>query len=198
MLPEVNLLPEREQQGEKSYSVFLIGLIICLILYGVFAYYYFKTSANLKLAEQRFDQLEMERTALETKKNQSIDKDINDVEDSIQFAEYYVIPTSHFIDELLELLPEHAYLTEYEYHFQTVKLQTQFETLIDASSYTDKLVQSDFISDAMIDEIDTIPIPIEELEDEEVYSFASIPRYDVSFSLVLDLEQLKQGVNADE
>lgn len=196
MLPEVNLLPEREQQSNTSYHIFLISIIVCVLLYSLFAYFYFTTSSDLKLAEQRFNQLEMEKTALETKQSQSVNEDIHNVDDSIRFAEYFVIPTSHFIDELLDLLPEHAYLTEYEYNFRTVKLKTQFETLNDASSYTDKLVQSKFITEAMVDEIDTIPT--EELEDEDLYSFDTIPRYDVSYSLVLNLEQLKQGGSEDE
>ncbi len=197
MLPEINLLPKREKEGRTSYYIFLISAIICLLLYGLFAYFYFKTSSDLKLAEQQYEQLEMEKTALETKLDQSsVEED--DVGESIRYVEHFIIPTSHFIEELLDLLPKHAYLSEYKFNFETAELQTQFETLNDVSLYTEELVKSNFIKEVAIEEIETIST--EELNDEEdqgVYSFETIPRYDVSYSLVLDLQAIKKEVAED-
>lgn len=196
MLPDINLLPKYEKQNSVTYILFIIGLVIVILLFGVLLYIYFSSKSSLEDTEQNLTQLNQEKTILEERlNNANSDDDTGTLESAVEYAELHIIPTSNFIDELFEILPENGYLSNYNYGYQSVDIETQFETMSDAAAYVAELNRSESVRNIVVNEISTFELSAtgeteEEINEEEL--FETIPRYNVSYSIDVNQEYLKR------
>lgn len=156
---------------------------------GMFIYTYFQTKEMLSVKEQAEEELTLEKTRLENELSTLRSSDEEGLHQAVSFLEHVSHPTYLLIDELLFFLPDHGYISDYEYHYDHVVVEAQFESIRDASIYTEKLVHdSTFLSDVEIDEVETFVIE----EGDDVSQYETIPRYHVTFTLALDVEALRE------
>lgn len=197
MIPDINLLPSKERHRDKTSFFLLIILIIWAILLGVIVLQYFLTKTTNETIQSRVESLEMEKLALENAvgRQDTPDSAVNYVE-SVEFVEKLTAPTSKIIKELNELLPdkEYSYFTDYEYGASQVNIIIQFNSLDRVAEYVTRLNQSAIFNDVKVDEIDTFRIGEETSElEEEIESnvvYDEMPRYDVTFSLGINMSAL--------
>lgn len=199
MLPEVNLLPKYERSESVLYTVFIIGLVICILLFAMLGYLYFTKKGDLGASQERVTSLEEEKTLIETKINaQNVDEK-SFLDQAIAYVERYEAPTSILVDEFITLLPEHGYLSTYSYDYESVTIETQFETITDASTYIDDLTNSAYLNGVVIDQLETFTLEQEteeEVQIEERYEI--IPRYQVSYSMQVNHNSLAGEEENDE
>ena len=201
MLPDINLLPKYERQSSIAYILFLVGLVISIVLFIVLIYFYFSTKNSLEDTEQQVNQLTQEKTILEERLAQATTDDGADtLENAVAYAEHHIVPTSTFIDELFTLLPENSYISNYNYNYQTVDIETQFETMHDAAAYVEQLNESNFVRNVVVNQMNTVELATEQQEEEvnDERLFETIPRYNVSYSIDVNQNYLKEEGNKDE
>ena len=186
MLPEVNLLPKYERTESVLYNVFIVGVILLILLAGILSYFYFTTKSELSKVEERVESLSHEKELLEASIAGMQKVETTNFEDIVAYVDSFATPTSILVDELIALLPEHGYLSALTYDFNSVQIETQFETLPDSSTYVADLLESVYLKDVEVDQISTFSLDGESedmLADNDV-----IPRYHVDYSLEIDHE----------
>src|SRR5690606_26756156 len=149
-------LPEYERENSFLYILFWIGLIISFILFGVLGYFYFTEKNSMKETDSLLQELYDEKSQLEEQLAAlTTEEETDAIVNAATFVENHLIPTSDFIDELITMLPENGYLSNYNYTYQSVDIETQFETMGEAADYVSALLASNYVKDAMINEIYT-------------------------------------------
>lgn len=201
MLPDINLLPEYERENSFLYILFWIGLIISFILFGVLGYFYFTEKNSMKETDSLLQELYDEKSQLEEQLAAlTTEEETDSIVNAATFIENHLIPTSAFIDELITLLPENGYLSNYNYTYQSVDIETQFETMGEAADYVSALLASNYVKDAMINEIYTFELSSEENEagENEEEMFNVIPRYNVSYTIDVDQSFMREAGGGNE
>lgn len=201
MLPDINLLPEYERENSLLYILFWIGLIISFILFGVLGYFYFTEKNSMKETDSLLQELYDEKSQLEEQLAAlTTEEETDSIVNAATFIENHLIPTSDFIDELITLLPENGYLSNYNYTYQSVDIETQFETMGEAADYVSALLASNYVKDAMINEIYTFELSSEENEagENEEEMFNVIPRYNVSYTIDVDQSFMREAGGGNE
>lgn len=201
MLPDINLLPEYERENSFLYILFWIGLIISFILFGVLGYFYFTEKNSMKETDSLLQELYDEKSQLEEQLAAlTTEEETDSIVNAATFIENHLIPTSAFIDELITMLPENGYLSNYNYTYQSVDIETQFETMGEAADYVSALLASNYVKDAMINEIYTFELSSEENEagENEEEMFNVIPRYNVSYTIDVDQSFMREAGGGNE
>src|SRR5690625_1283170 len=179
-LPDVNLLPKYERQRSGGMIIFIAFIIFIFIAYILLGTYYFTTKNKMATIDTTHEQLVEEKETLETQVEQLEAEGSPSLDQMIDFVENHNIPTSSFITELDYFLPDHSYLSEYEYGSQEAKVSIHFETLDTVANYTTKLTMSDYIIDTKVDVVETFML------EEDKQDFDTIPRYDADFILQIN------------
>ena len=195
MLPDINLLPKFERQRSLFVIIFLIAFLIWFIFTALLVFHYFHTKNTLERTQTEVEQLTELKTTLEQQVHSADAADASSLANAVEYAENVTYPTSALIDNLITLLPDYAYLSEYAYDEGSITIQSQFETMDVAAEYVARLVGSDYINDVKVDEIETFTIDEDEEDDT---SYTTVPRYDVRHSLEANMNKLKGEADADE
>lgn len=199
MIPDINLLPSKERDSDKTSFILLIVLIIWTILLGVIILQYFLAKNANDTIQSRVESLQMQKGALEAQlQNQQSQRVVVSLAKSVEFAEKLTAPTSKIIKELNELLPDYSFLTDYNFNAGQVSIQTEFDSLNQVAEYVTSLNQSEIFSDVKVDNISTFRI--EEGTEEEVTDavFEEMPRYDVSYSLEINMPALLPDTGGED
>ena len=167
MLAEINLLPKKER---KSYAFPITSALIVLVLAGVggfFFYTYSQTKKDVAALESDLAQtrqlIEIEKTKAETTVNS-----VTQLENMIDWGETYTVKSVPILDELISLLPQRGFFVQYDYTEQnTVQLTVRFDTSLEASSYLDELLATEWTEGAKLTS----------LEVTESYYFSDINGY---------------------
>lgn len=192
-LPDVNLLPKHERDPNTLYYIF-IGLIIIIILaYGLIGFSYISTNNALKKEQATSTELNEQKELLELTVTQATADDAASTTEMLSFIENHEVLTSDFIDEINELLPEHSYMSDYNYEGQEAEVVSHFENLEDVAEYTTRLTDSDFSNDVKVNSVDTY-----ELKEENEDIFQAMPRYESQFTIHVNQQELKGGEEDDE
>ena len=154
MLAEINLLPKKER---KSFAFPIASALIVLVLAGVggfFFYTYTQTKKDIVALESNLAQtrqlIEIETTKAETTVNS-----VTQLEKMIEWGETYTIKSVPILDELISLLPQRGFFMQYDYKEQnTVELTVRFDASLEASSYLDELLASEWTSEAKLNSLD--------------------------------------------
>lgn len=199
MLPDINLIPKYERENSLPYILFISGLIICLLLFIALIFFYFHTKTNLADAQEQLNELNDEKMILEEKlASLDSDNETQSIKDVVTYLDKHIVPTSYLIDELLDQLPNNGYLSNFNYDYQSVEVETQLETMSDVASYVNNLNQSDFITDVQVNEMGTFELE-EEGKDADMDDFyKNVPRYNINYSIDIDQESLRNESEHDE
>ncbi|MFD2046321.1 PilN domain-containing protein [Ornithinibacillus salinisoli] len=199
MLPEVNLLPKIERQSSALYILFISGLLIFLILLAAITFLYFHVNNNLEDTNQNIENLNQERQLLEARLSSTgTDETIDLFENVLAYAQHHVTPTSNFINELMVLLPENSYLSNYNYSVESVEFEVQFETMDDIADYVTKLTESDYVTDVKVNQLNAIEVPVKQDKEDGEDNEITTSFYTVSYSIIVNDKYLKEEVDGDE
>lgn len=191
MLPEINLLPKYERQNSVAYIIFIAGLAVCLISFAAIAFFYFNTKGNIEEAKTNTENLEQEKGILEAKLTSDGDHAAS-FETAFNFAEHHVVPTSDLIDELVTLQPNHSFLNEYDYNYQSIDIEVQFEEKNAAADYVIALNDSKYIKDVQVTEMDIVEFMQDTDEATDQSLFDVLPRYKVTYSVTIDQAYVRE------
>ncbi|MED4851168.1 PilN domain-containing protein [Caldifermentibacillus hisashii] len=197
MIPEINLLPEKDRVSQRSMFIVLAISMIWVFLLIFMVIQYFQIKGDIAVFQSKEEMLTAQKAGLE-KQTEDATNEVGYPE-AVAYIEKYIVPTSNVIKELIHLLPnDKSYLSNYSYDGNNVTIQTQFESLDMVASYVSKLNGSKFFTDVKVDSISTFSL--EESEDNaEAINFKEMPRYDVNMSIVINLSSLlPAGGEADE
>ena len=189
-LPQINLLPEYRRDSQIQSLLYYTFVALILLSFIVLGYFYFSTKGKLEAATKEAIELSEERDSL-AKQKEALEADDGSLyEQAVHFAENYAVPTSKLILELNRLLPENGHLSEYAYTSSEVNIQAHVETLDKVAEYTNRLTNSEYISDLRVESIKTFTL--KEEASAELQQFDVIPRYESDFSLTVDKLMLKE------
>lgn len=155
-----------------------------ILMSGILAYFYFTTKSELATVEERVESLNHDKELLEASIAGMQQVETTNFEDIDAYVDSFATPTSILVDELLALLPEHGYLSTFTYDFNSVQIETQFETLPDSSTYVIHLLGSKYLKNVEVDQINTSSFELESMDMLAEYDV--IPRYHVDYSLEID------------
>lgn len=190
-IPDINLLPEiREEKPILTY-LFVTMLILIFFSFILMFYLYFSFSSKLDEVTKELATLSDQRDELLNQLYALQEDGTSNYNQAIAFAEKHKLPTSLLISELNELLPDDAYLSEYVYNHEEVKVTTHFETLDQIANYITDITNLNYISDLRLDKVESFVLS-EEVSQEQKVDFTTIPRYESIFSLDIIKEELKE------
>lgn len=197
MLPDVNLLPQYERHSSVASVIFIVSTVVIVLAFCLLGFFYFKTKSDLQTVEAEYSEVNNQVEILQAEWDKLAKDDTSSIEQAIAFIENYTIPTSRFIVEINELLPEQGYLKEYVYENQVVKPKIHVETLDAVADYTTALLSSEFIIDTKVNRAKAFTVKDEGLTDSEV-NFDTIPRFEADFTLEINKTRLKEEALEDE
>ncbi|MEK5231269.1 hypothetical protein MHB42_05790 [Lysinibacillus sp. FSL K6-0232] len=194
MVPDINLLPQLEKR--KASPKLLYGLILLLIgiiiAYFIFLFFNAKNDVARLTAEEQALTTQLEQLREELDARQSVDQ--GSLEESIAFIQSVSYPVTPLIDETKILLPAQAYLRSYVFGANTVNIEVDFETMTDISIYVERLLMSNFFTDAQINTVSNFEIELgEQKELTPEQKFKEVPRYSVSITATIDFMYLAGG-----
>ncbi|WP_077706095.1 PilN domain-containing protein [Virgibacillus dokdonensis] len=190
MLPEINLVPEKRKEKKGVYYGFLIGIGFLVVVSSVFIFIYFHSTKELERLSTQYDQYNDQYEVLEKQLTSDKQKDTTDKQATLDYLQSYNVHTSTLIEELVTLLSERSYLSEYKYSLADVTIQVQFETLSEISKYVRRLNKSKYVQDAKINEIEAFSILDTEEQELKKVNYDVIPRYDVELTFQPNKERL--------
>jgi len=199
MLPDINLLPKYDRQNSLTYILFLIGLFLGLIVLIGLIVYYFYIRGSLEDTSQRLSQVQQEKQLFEEQFTKLELEETDTFQTVYTYIDQQIVPTSYLIDELINRLPDSSYLSRFNYNYQTVDIETQFETMSDTATYVEELIRSEYVHGVKVDQVNTFELdPIETTEEESDDIYDTVPRYHVSYSLEVNHAYLKEVGKSDE
>lgn len=190
MIPDINLLPQREKSSARGnwlfilFGALLIGALIFMLVQ------YLIVTKNIEGLESEQDILNSEKAVLEEElialeKPKGIDLDT-----SVLFIETISYPVSPIIMELNRYLDENAYLRNYSFREETVSFSVDFETITEVSTYIDELLGSPYVKDVLVNGMSTFDPTASEEEERE--RFDVIDRFSNTFEVLIDLDYLRE------
>lgn len=193
MIPDINLLPQRERKTAGGNWLFPVFGILFILTFGFMVFQYLTLSKDIASLEKKEATLTSEKAVLEEEVYDLRELDGEDLETSIRFIESISYPVSPLIDELNRYLEDHAYLRNYSFREDKVSFSVDFETITDVSTYIDNLLRSPYFKDVIINGMSSFD-PVS-LEDED--RFEVIDRFTNTFEVLIDLAYL-QEVDGDK
>lgn len=187
-VPNINLLPKYERESSRAFYLFIAFIVIVLLSYVILGMYYFTTKSKLASAELEHSELVEEADELQIHVTY-LESEVTLLKQSVLFVDNYNIPTSAFIEHLIDLHPKHAYLSEYEYRSQVATITNHFETLDTVADYTTDLTTSAFLKDTKVDEVETFSLHGKEKADISEEDL----RYAVNFTMQINKKKLMEG-----
>src|SRR5690606_17727101 len=175
-------------------------LILCFLLIVLLIFFYINTKNSLADAEQNLENLNHEKTQLEQEIATINTEGQNEsIEEVVTFTEKHIVPTSYLIDEMMDVLPTNGYLSNFNYNYETVNIETQFEEMSDAATYIVELNKSEYVKDIVVNQMNTFEQGLSEVEEgsEDDY-YHAIPRYNVSYSIDIHQTNLREASDQDE
>lgn len=202
MVPEklanINLLPTYEKQRSGGFIVFILFIILTVSALGYVTFDYFSSKNTLEKLRIEEAALKIEVDAINAQlialQNENR---VDSIKDSVLFAENLTYPTSTFIKEVVDLLPENGHLTNYSYSALAVSIANEFESLDKIADYTKSLETSKYITDAKVNNITESDYRVGIENEQDVY-FELTPRYQANFSLKMNRRALVEGDEQDE
>lgn len=188
MIPDINLLPQRERRTTSGNWIFLLFGVLFIGVLGFMVFQYITLSKNMTNLESKEAALMGEKEALEEAFSGLREREGDDLETSVRFIESISYPVSPLIKELHRYLDDHAYLRNYSFHEDKLAFSVDFETITDVSRYIDDLLRSPYIKDVIINGMSSFdPVSLEE-EDR----FNVVDRFSNTFEVLLDVEYLQE------
>lgn len=200
MIPDINLLPTRDTTEQKNRWILIIGAILWVLLLVLIIVQYILANNDLETMNSHLNRLELEKTMLEEQVHGlRSGQDTMSLQDAVTFVEDLTVPTSLLVEELLDLLPERSFLTNYSFSTDAISITAEFESLNHVAEYIANLESSRIFRDAKVDFISAENQEEEsETTEEEILEFSLVPRYHVDFSIQVNMGRLAERGGEDE
>lgn len=156
-LQDINLLPTFKKPRESTPYFIIISMLVVLGLFIFLGVHYFLTKSKLQTAEKNYEilQEEIDRLQAEIDEKHQDEAEGPNLAKAVNFAEGHYVPTSIFIEELFDLLPDNSYFNEYTYGTHEADIEVHVETLDTVAEYTAKLNSSPYITDTKLNNVET-------------------------------------------
>lgn len=192
-IPDINLIPNNEQEDGQSKLFFILLGTLVMILLAVMSWLYFTAKAEVTSGMNEEQALQTERNALQLELSTLQGAEQGTVEESLAFIEHISYPVTPLIEETKGLLPENTYLREYDFRESTVTFSVDFETLNAVSTYISRLEGSPYFVDVQVGTIEEFELDSEGEQQNGKTRFSEVPRYTVEVTLAIDEAQLAAG-----
>ena len=193
MIPDINLMPNTEQEEGTSKMFFILLGIIIVLLLAVMSWLYFGAKAEVVNLTNKEQSLQAERDSLQMELSTLQGATDGSVEESLAFIEHISYPVTPLVDETKGLLPENTYLRDYAFGEASVTFSVDFETLNAVSDYISRLENSPYFLDVQVGTIENFELgPNGEQQDGKA-RFSEVPRYTVEVTLEINDTHLATG-----
>jgi type IV pilus assembly protein PilN len=204
MLVEINLLPQKEAKN-KSLLVLLIIFSAILLIGGFFVYWLSRNYENklMHIEEQLVATEQMVLTEQEKILSYESSSSLTELGNTVQWAQDYPIKVIPILKKLTTLLPERGFIQKFTYEDTgIINFTVQFETSRDAAYYLNSLLESNWLIQAKLNNLEAVTGfydrafgepddgPDESKLDNEKY----IPRYVAEYELEVNREVFKQDI----
>ncbi|YCA43043.1 hypothetical protein M1E11_19940 [Bacillus sp. JZ8] len=184
MIGDVNFLPEKEPRNIAPLLLFLILIVLAIgvLLYGYIQYQ--DKKENISRTEAQITKVKEMRETLNVP---SWIGEYHDLKNAVDWSESRKGDLNLLLTSLVEELPQNGYIEQfYLDDYNVLSLEIQLENYRDAAFYLQNLKDSSLVEKASLLSIDTSHITEEvEMQDGELST------YQTTYSLIIDLEQLK-------
>lgn len=191
MVPKINLLPQMERRKSNSILILVIGIILIVTVLLWFFIQYMTLKGDIELLESEEVYSIEEKTDLADYMSNVDQTSDGDFPSSVAFADNISYPVSPLLIEVDALIEENTYLRQYEFLEQGMTLAVDVETLSSLSYLVTNLLNSEYFTDAKIENIGNFN-PSNSTENNEVH-FNIIPRYSATLTLIIDTSYLRNG-----
>lgn len=194
MVPDINLLPQLEKRADapKLFYSLLILVVGIIITYLIFLYFTAKSDLSILLTEEESLTTQVDQLQQELDVKQSVNQ--GSLEESLHFVQNVSYPVTPLMEETQKLLPAYSYLRNYEFGPGLINITVDFESMPDISKYVERLLASQYFTDAKINSISNFYVQVsgqKELTSEQ--KFKEIPRYSVSITATINQMYLAGG-----
>ena len=193
MIPDINLMPNTEQEDGTSKTFFILLGIIVILLLAVMSWLYFSAKAQITDLMNEEQVLQTERDTLQIELSISQGATQGSVEESLAFIEHISYPVTPLIDETKGLLPENTYLRDYSFGESAVTFSSDFETLNAVSTYISQLENSPYFLDVQVGTIENFELGTSGEQQNDETRFNEVPRYTAEVTLVINDTHLVAG-----
>lgn len=193
MIPDINLMPNAEQEDGNSKMLFILLVIIVLLLLAVMSWLYFSAKVEVTSLTNEEQSLQIERDTLQMELTTMQGVATGSVEESLAFIEQISYPVTPVIDETKGLLSENTYLRDYSFGESAVTFSVDFETLNAVSAYISRLENSSYFLDVQVGSISNFELGTEGEQQDRKVRFSEVPRYTVEVTLAINNTQLATG-----
>lgn len=197
MIPNINLLPPKQESevSSKLYVVFGGILILALIVLG---FLYVQEGKKVKALQEESTILSTEMNRLTEDIDQLDRSELQTLMESVRFVRSISYPTSTIIDEVNRLKTKTMHLLNYQLTDTQLQLLMTFETMEEAARYLTYLQESPFVYESTIDSLQTMETVLDEENEEEtegeVVHYEVKDRVQATFLIELDEDYLKEQV----
>ncbi|MBF4500829.1 hypothetical protein IRY55_05570 [Savagea sp. SN6] len=197
MIPNINLLPPKQESevSSKLYVVFGGILILALVVLG---FLYVQEGKKVKALQEESTILSTEMNRLTEDIDQLDRSELQTLMESVRFVRSISYPTSTIIDEVNRLKTKTMHVLNYQLTDTQLQLLMTFETMEEAARYLTYLQESPFVYESTIDSLQTMETVLDEENEEETEG--ELVHYDVkdrvqaTFLIELDEDYLKEQV----
>lgn len=197
MIPNINLLPPKQESevSSKLYVVFGGILILALVVLG---FLYVQEGKKVKALQEESTILSTEMNRLTEDIDQLDRSELQTLMESVRFVRSISYPTSTIIDEVNRLKTKTMHVLNYQLTDTQLQLLMTFETMEEAARYLTYLQESPFVYESTIDSLQTMETVLDEENKEETEG--EVVHYDVkdrvqaTFLIELDEDYLKEQV----
>lgn len=191
MVPEINLLPKRERQKSNFILILAISLVLLITVILLLFIQYFSVKGDIETLTAEETYTVAEKEDLTQLVNEIKMSGQGDLQTSVTFAESVSKPVRPLLNEVNTLLEKHTYLRQFEFVNQTILISVDVETMTSLSKFVDKLLVSNYFSDAKVESVTNFDLSNSSESEEK--KFEIIPRYSAIINLNVDQSYLENG-----
>ena len=205
MIIDINLLPQKEEKNKPLLVLAIIFAVILLL--GFFSMFWLSRSYENQIAtiDQRIASTESLIASEQQKKVTAEATDsLTKLDNTVKWAKAYPLKTIPVLQELTSLLPERGFIKTFTYE-ETGKivLTVQFEQSREAAYYLSSILDSNWISDAKLNSLQSVTKFYDDTMDENfdeshVTNETYIPRYEGEFEITLNQDVIKNELKDTE
>ena len=191
MIPDINLLPERERRTSSSQIVWMLMGLIFVLLLAFIIFQYVSLTKNINSLEAEQEVLEEERIALESKVDSLESVEEVDLDTAVAFIENVSYPVSPLLIEVNKYITPHAYLRDYHFTETEIRFSVDFETMTDIVQYVGDLQGSVYFNDVKVEEITRFD-PVQH-DEEQTNGFDNVERFTNQITVTIDPSYILSG-----
>lgn len=192
MVPEINLLPQIERRKSSNLLV-MIGAILIVLLLIFLCIQYFTLKSDVSSLSNKETEVIVERDLLSAEVATMASGEQGSLSSSVSFVESVSYPVSPLIDEIQTLLAANTYLRSYQFDEEGVRVEADFETMNEISTFIERLLSSSYFDDVKVETLSSFePVGENNTENNKI-DFDVQWRYSTTLFLEYEETYLREG-----